>query len=265
MMIKNNKYLILRRMVQFSIILLFVGGSYFDWTVLRGNYSTAEVLGAFNLSDPYAVLQILASGFIPGTSIVVGALIVSVFYFLIRGRFFCSWVCPLNIVTDTAAWLHRILHIQPLVSAKRINRRLRYYVLALGLVISAIMGFAAFEAINPISMFHRAFIFGSLSGLLVVLFVFVFDLFILKHGWCGHLCPVGAFYSILGNFGFLKVYHTKENCTACMKCKVVCPEVEVLDIIDVRSGTINQGACTNCGRCIDKCDDDSLKFKITIK
>ena len=50
-----------------------------------------------------------------------------------------------------------------------------------------------------------------------------------------------------------------------MKCKLVCPEVEVLDIIGIKSGTINHGACSNCGRCIDVCDDDSLNFKITTK
>ena len=28
--------------------------------------------------------------------------------------------------------------------------------------------------------------------------VFFFDLFVSRRGWCGHLCPVGAFYGLLG-------------------------------------------------------------------
>ena len=264
-MIRNNKILLLRRLVQLSLLLLFMGASHFGWNILKGNYSTAEVLGLFHLSDPYFFLQILASSFIPNKEVIIGVIIVSVFYFLLRGRMFCSWVCPLNIVTDFASFLQRKLHIRPLLESKKINRSIRFYVLVLGLILSAIIGISAFELINPIAMLHRALIYGALSGLFVVFLVFLFDLFILKHGWCGHLCPVGAFYSILGRYGILKVLHTQENCTNCMKCKVVCPEIEVLDIIGVKSGTIKQGACTNCGRCIDVCDDDSLNFKITTK
>ncbi len=264
-MIKNNKILILRRLVQLSIIFLFVTGANFGWNILRGNYSTAEVLAAFNLSDPYAVLQILASGIIPNKEVFIGAGIVILFYFILRGRIFCSWVCPLNIITDIASWLQRNLHIKPLIDSHKISRSTRFYILGLGLVLSFIFGYSAFEIVNPIGMLHRAIIFGSVSGISVVVFIFLFDLLILKHGWCGHFCPVGAFYSILGKYGILKVFHIKENCTHCMKCKLVCPEIEVLKIIGVSTGTINEGACTNCGRCIDVCDDDSLNFKITTK
>jgi len=265
MMIKNSKILILRRLVQFGILLLFIGASNFSWNILKGNYSTADVLGIFNLSDPYFVIQIFSTGFIPNKEVIIGAAIIAIFYFLLRGRMFCSWVCPLNIVTDLASLLQRKLHIKPLLEEKRINRSIRYYILGLGLILSAIFGFSAFELINPISMLHRALIYGLFTGLFVVLLVFLFDLFVLKHGWCGHLCPVGAFYSVLGKYGVLKVFHIQENCTHCMKCKVVCPEIQVLDIIGIKSGTINQGACTNCGRCIDVCDDDSLNYKITTK
>jgi len=252
-------------MVQLIIMLLFIGSASLGWTILDGNLSTAEVLESFYLSDPYAIMQIVASGFIPAASVLIGGVIVVAFYFLLRGRMFCSWVCPLNFVTDSAGWLRHKLKIKPLISSKNASKNIRYYVLILGLILSAIFGFAAFEVINPISMLHRAIIFGSLSGLLVVVFIFLFDLIILKNGWCGHICPVGAFYAIIGKWGILKVFHNHENCTSCMKCKVVCPEVQVLDIIAIESGNISMGACTNCGACIDICDDDSLDFKITIK
>ncbi|RLD42723.1 MAG: quinol dehydrogenase ferredoxin subunit NapH [Bacteroidetes bacterium] len=264
-MIKNHKILILRRIVQLAIIILFIGSSVYGWKILDGNYSTAEVLGFFNLSDPYSVLQILASGFIPASSVLIGAIIITLFYFVLRGRMFCSWVCPLNFITDSAEWIREKLHIQPLIKNKDVDRNMRYYVLLMGLILSAIFGFAAFDVINPISMLHRAIIFGSLSGLFVVLFIFFFDLFILKHGWCGHICPVGAFYSFVGKWGILKVFHKHDNCTDCMKCKLVCPEVQVLDIIGLKTDNIKMGACTNCGACIDVCKDDALEFKITIK
>ena len=91
-LIQNYRYLILRRLVQLSFLLLFIGGNYFGWKVLNGNFSTALLFDYVPLSDPYAVLQILASGFIVSTDLLVGGLIVFVVYGLFAGRMFCAWV-----------------------------------------------------------------------------------------------------------------------------------------------------------------------------
>jgi len=48
-----------------------------------------------------------------------------------------------------------------------------------------------------------------------------------------------------------------------MKCKDVCPESQVLHMIGKKSITVNDIECTNCGRCIDVCGDDSLEFTIS--
>jgi len=47
-----------------------------------------------------------------------------------------------------------------------------------------------------------------------------------------------------------------------MKCKDVCPEVQVLNMIGKRSEFVVKQECTNCGRCVDVCDDDALGFNI---
>lgn len=52
---------------------------------------------------------------------------------------------------------------------------------------------AAFEWISPIGMAHREIIYGVGIGLLFLVGIFLFDLLVVKHGWCGHLGPLGAF------------------------------------------------------------------------
>ena len=47
-----------------------------------------------------------------------------------------------------------------------------------------------------------------------------------------------------------------------MKGKEVCPEVQVLGMIGKRSEDVAKAECTNCGRCVDVCDDDALGFHI---
>ncbi len=55
------RHLILRRGVQFAVLLMFFGTLHWGWEVagvplLRGNLSAAELLGVIPFADPFAVL-----------------------------------------------------------------------------------------------------------------------------------------------------------------------------------------------------------------
>ena len=258
----HYRYLILRRISQISILILFFGANSWGWKILQGNLSSSKFLSVIPMSDPYAVLQMLFAGATLAADLLLGAGIVIIFYFFIGGRSFCSWVCPINLVTDAANYLRRKLEINRVQGIKPATRNIRYWVLGLSLILSSIMGVAAFEFISPISMFHRGIVFGIGFGWAAILIIFLFDLFVLKNGWCGHVCPLGGFYSLVGKFSLIRVYHTEENCTLCMKCKVVCPEHQVLHMIGKESLPVLSGECTNCARCIEVCDDDALGFSI---
>lgn len=258
----NYRYLILRRATQIGLLLLYFGANAWGWTILMGNLSSSLFLNIVPLSDPYAALQMVAAGAILATDIIIGALIITMFYLLIGGRAFCSWVCPINLVTDAAAFLRRKLNIDSISKRQPASRNMRYWVLVLSLIISLIMGVTAFEFISPISMLHRGIIFGLGFGWAAMLIIFLFDLFVLKNGWCGYVCPLGGFYSLVGKFSLIRVHHTMENCTSCMKCKTVCPEQQVLYMIAKESVDVLSGECTNCARCIEVCDDEALGFSI---
>ncbi len=259
----NYRYLILRRFTQIGILILFFGANAWGWKILEGNLSTSKIFGMIPMSDPFAVMQMVAAGAVVATDLLIGVGVVALFYFLVGGRAFCSWVCPINMVTDSANWLRRVFDIDRAQLQKQpISRNARYWILGLSLVVSAFMGIAAFEFISPISMLHRGIVFGIGFGWAAVLIIFLFDLFVLKNGWCGHICPLGGFYSLLGKFSFIRVHHLEENCTLCMKCKVVCPEKQVLHMIGKESIPVLSGECTNCARCIEVCDDDALRFSI---
>ncbi|MEA3477052.1 MAG: quinol dehydrogenase ferredoxin subunit NapH [Bacteroidota bacterium] len=258
----GHRFLVSRRLLQVGLIILFAGGNWFGWKFLMGNYSAAYVLESFYLADPHAVLQISFAGFLVGMDLFIGALIIFLFYALIAGRAFCSWVCPINILADTVKQLRIKLHMTRTGPHPLPGKKARYYVLGMGLVLSILTGVAAFEFINPVTMLHRGIIFGFGLGWTIVAMVVLFDFAVVEHGWCGHLCPIGAFYAIPASLSLLKVKHIHENCTLCNKCKIVCPESQVLKIIGVNSGLITSGECTNCGRCIEVCDDKALKFTI---
>ncbi len=258
----NYKYLILRRITQLTLLFLYFAGNVYGWKVLTGDLSSSSLFQTVPLSDPFAVLQMLAAGATIGMNALVGAVIIALFYGVIGGRAFCSWVCPVNMVTDLANWLRRVLYLDKIERKVWVSRNIRYYMLVLALIVSFISGLAAFEIISPITILNRGVIFGFGAGAGLLVSIFLFDLFVLKNGWCGHICPLGGVHSLIGKFNVVRVEHNSDNCTLCMKCKNVCPEVQVLNMIGKRSEHVTMAECTNCGRCVDVCDDDALGFSI---
>ena len=259
------RYIILRRMTQAAVMLLFFGTVHWGWNVagrplLNGNLSGAELLGTVPMADPFAALQLFVTGHLLETEVVVGALLVLGFYGVVGGRVFCAWVCPVNMVTDLAGWLRIRLGIRDMF---HLNRNIRYVVLVLALLLSALAGVAAFEWVSPISMLHRELIFGMGLGWTAVLGVFLFDLLVLKHGWCGHVCPLGAFYALVGKLAPLRVRFDAPTCTHCGECAKVCPEPQVLNLRQAaEAGMIASGECSNCGRCLPVCPEDTLHFDL---
>ncbi|NOX15179.1 MAG: 4Fe-4S binding protein, partial [Epsilonproteobacteria bacterium] len=130
------KYLISRRVVQISIILLFLSGNYYGWKVLAGNLSSSSIFGLIPLSDPYAVLQMFVAGAVVSSNLLIGAVIILLFYGLLGGRAFCSWVCPVNIITDGANWTRRKFGFDMVAKKQPSSRSLRYWVIVISLIIS---------------------------------------------------------------------------------------------------------------------------------
>lgn len=256
---KSYRFLISRRLVQIALLVLFWGANVYGWNVLRGNFSAATIANTIPLTDPFAFLQMLFSGFLGATDLFVGGVVVFLVYAIFAGRSFCSWVCPVNLVSDSARYLNSKFNFG---SSLKISRKIRYIVMALALVLSSILGLSAFEIISPIGILHRGIIFGMGGAWAIIGGLFLFDLAITKNGWCGHICPVGAFYAITTPYSLLTVNHKKDNCTHCMKCFQVCPEKQVLDIVGKSSGLIKSGECTNCARCIEVCEDSALRFTL---
>jgi ferredoxin-type protein NapH len=259
------RYLILRRLTQFSILAMFFGTARYGWEVagrplLTGNLSASEFLGVIPMADPFAVLQQLLTLHVLDKEVLIGAAIILGFYALIGGRAFCSWVCPVNLVTDAAAWLRNKLRVPDFCN---LSRSVRMWALFLSLVLSALLGVAAFEWVSPISMLHREVVFGVGLGLTAILGIFLFDLLVVKHGWCGHLCPLGAFYCLVGCVTQLRVRFEDKSCTRCVECVRVCPEPQVLNFKKAAEyGMVASGDCTCCARCITICPENSLSFDL---
>ena len=258
----RQRWLFLRRISQLAIVALFLSGPWFDVWLIKGSLSASLLLDRVPLADPLLVVQTMLAGHWPYVTALIGALLVVLFYLLVGGRVFCSWVCPVNLVTDAAAWLRRRLGIK---TGRVPDANTRYWLLAGILLATAASGTLVWEWVNPVSLTQRALVFGLGGSLWAAAGIFVYDLFVAQRGWCGHLCPVGAFYGVLGRTALLRVSAARRSaCDDCLDCFVVCPEPQVIRPALKQDGQthplILSGSCTNCGRCIDVCDRQVFKM-----
>lgn len=260
---RAHRYLLLRRLTQLALLALFLTGPLLGVWIFKGTIASSVLVDVVPLTDPLILLQGLVARHWPEATAFIGAGIVLAVYLLTGGRSFCSWVCPINPVADGAAWLRRRLGID---KGPVLRRATRWFVLVMVLLVSAATGTIAWELINPVTAAWRAAVFGAGLGLISVAAIFLFDLFVARDGWCGHVCPVGAFYGLVGQAALLRVAAPgRARCDDCLDCFAVCPESHV--IVPALRGdklghgpVIRSGDCTVCGRCVDVCPEQVFAF-----
>lgn len=255
-----NRWWIPRRITQLSILGL-IASPLLGMTFFRGNLAAADLFGA-PLADPLAFLQALIGGRVLVLSYLGSALLVTAFYFVLGGRSFCGWICPVGLITELGDKLRRRLGSGGETMPLAANRW------SLGLVLSAVglTGTPLFEVLSPIGIISRAIAFMSLMPLLVLGAILLVEVAVARRVWCRSLCPLGGFYSILARFSPLRVGFIKERCTDCGDCLMVCPVEEVLaPSLERGALQVAAGDCNRCLACIDSCHTNALKIDLFYK
>jgi ferredoxin-type protein NapH len=260
---RAQRWLVLRRASQAGVLGLFLLGPWTGVWIMTGDLAASRALDLVPLTDPLVLLQSLLAGHVPQATALLGAAFVLTFYALAGGRVYCAWVCPLNVVTDAAAWLRRGLGLR---GGATFSRRTRTALLAGVFVGAYATGTLAWELVNPVTGVFRGLLFGMGYAWAVLAAIFALDAFVGARAWCGHLCPVGAFYGLIGETAVVRVSAARRaECNDCLDCHAVCPEPQVIGpalhgTAHGRGPVILAGACTNCGRCIDVCNRNVFEF-----
>lgn len=249
----NFKWWPIRRSVQFGTVALIASPLYWPG-LFRGNLSSGELFG-LNLADPLAFFQATLASRLFVPSFFVAAVIVAAFYFVVGGRTFCGWVCPVGLITELMDKLRCRLGTGRRTFPLSGTRWSLWTVIA----VSLLAGVPLFEIVSPIGMAARAIMFSSWQPLFFLLAIVVVEVAIARRIWCRSLCPVGGLYALLGRFSPLKIGFTKDRCTACGACSEVCPVEEVLEPSLVHGARqVVSGDCIRCGDCSDVCPTRAL-------
>ncbi|WP_413891066.1 4Fe-4S binding protein [Candidatus Aalborgicola defluviihabitans] len=116
---QRNRWLLARRASQLLVLALFLLGPWAGVWLARGSLASGELFGVLRLTDPLVALQTLLARHMLEGSVLGGAVIVAVLYTAFGGRSYCAWVCPVNPVTDLAAWLRGKLRLPSFCATPR--------------------------------------------------------------------------------------------------------------------------------------------------
>jgi len=271
---KIFSYRMKRWILVIAIHLLFFLSFAIDIQTLEGTLSGSRFLG-FHLIDLYTNMQLaLATYHIP-INMVIGTVTIVVFYMLVGGRSYCSWVCPYGLLSEIGEKWHNMLVTKKIIKERKFDHRVRYIFWAIFLITAFTSGYMVFETINVVGIMSRAIAYGWSLGLVWVLVVLAFEVFYSRRAWCTYICPIGTTYGMIGKVSALRI-EWNDNCDHCMVCHDVCFENQVLEITKAKYDKqreekgitkeyITGADCTLCGRCIDVCHEDALSFDFRLK
>jgi len=213
-------------------------------------------LGGVEVADPLAA-AIAASATHGG--VLLTAALIPLLLTLLLGRVFCGWICPARLPVELAAWFRRRTKRRFTVSLPWLGW-VKYGVLAVGLLLSAFLGWNLLALIFPPAIMERETLFlisyGMLGwGALFVLGAFIADLFVDGGAWCRGFCPGGALYSLVGRAAPVRIDVHEDRCVGCHHCNEVCPLG-----LEPESGADLE--CDRCGLCQTVCKSNALTYQI---
>ena len=233
-----------------------------DLDIIKGNTWSVTFWG-LQLSDPLAVVNQVATSLSVYTPFLLTALI-PIILTIVFGRFFCGWICPATLLyelnSNLSDWLHRLGFR---TGKRQFDKRMKYLVLAAGLVLSAFTGAILVAAIYPPAIIGREIYYaialgGFGAGSIFFAVTLLFDLLVSRRGFCRYLCPGGALYSLLGRYRLLRIQRVVKSCNDCALCNVVCEFG-----LDPLHDDFGQ-ECNNCTACIAVCPTDALTFEFKL-
>ena len=234
-----------------------------DLDVLKGNTWSGRLFG-LELSDPLAVLGQIAAQLKIYVPFLLTALIPIVFTIFL-GRFYCGWLCPATLIYELVDKVSVYLRRAGFpVGGRRLDTRLKYLVLVVGVGLSALLGTVAFSAIYPPAIIGREVYYyiafsGFGVGAVFFLVSLIFDVLVARRGFCRYLCPGGALYALLGRYRLLRIQRRVTECNDCTLCDQECQFG-----LHPMSDHFGQ-ECNNCTACIAVCPTDALVFQMAWK
>jgi polyferredoxin len=198
------------------------------------------------------------------SGLIIFLVILSTAILLKRG--FCSWVCPIGLLTEYLNRLHRFIFRKDIKIPRWLDyplRSLKYLLLFFFLWAIIIQMnvrdldyfiYSPYNMVADIKMLHfftniSAFAFWVLVALLVLSIL-------VRNFWCRYLCPYGALLGGLSFVSIFKIHRNENTCTQCHQCTRTCP----VDIKVHKTTGVISDECHACLKCVAVCPEKDTLY-----
>lgn len=257
---------------------------------LVGGLAGSLVFGWVNILDLFAFAESLLSS--RSISLVaVYAVAPIVLAYLILGRVFCGWICPLDLVFRGIDRLKRRggrasassteptsapAGDFPIPPRPKKSEAWKGILIPMGFLAAAALTQTPFFTayVSPITNFYRSLYSGFFyaaglpgeTSVLVVSILILAAFFLLEYFrprlWCRNLCPVGRAYGLFNRLSLLHLEFNPRECNSCRSCEEAC-YMGVRILSSPAREKIRDSSCILCGRCVESCP--SQKTTLTLR
>lgn len=192
---------------------------------------------------------------------------------------FCSWVCPVGLISEMVGNIGDYLVNQKYSPFKFLKKNeedkkevpirlklhpfLDYPLRSLKYLLLAFFIYAVFFQMSPMDI--RQFVESPYNkvadikmmkfftdidafGLWTIVILFGLSIF-LRGFWCRYLCPYGALVGLFSLAGPAKIRRDEDICISCGKCAQACPSFIKVDTVK----QVISDECSGCLDCVDVC------------
>ena len=194
---------------------------------------------------------------------------------LVAGRFFCGWMCAFGSMGDFIYHFPRFVFRQKKVrkyipdAADHILKWVKYGVLFIFVVliwglqiVSIPTGTDPWEFFGMLVSFGNWPSFTTLAESWIlaaaILLGIMIASFFVERFFCRYLCPLGAYFSIIGRLRPVTIRKERSKCAKCRLCSVKCSMGIPLDQMD----RVTTGECINCMECVRVCPSSNAHLDL---
>ncbi|AEM39187.1 polyferredoxin [Pyrolobus fumarii 1A] len=281
----RGKYTLLRRSMQVALLLLFATQVLFHGAIIEGSLASSRILKTIPMLDIFAWLEQLVASHQATLESIIAVLVVFTLYSVL-GRFFCGWVCPMDMlfsIFERKLATPRSPRFARPHEAGRLEKLVPVAAMIAFLLLSVVFAQPFFTTISPIAGTTK--LAATLVGILynvpgatislaiawvtttlaaLAINIVAERVFGVKRLWCRFICPAGNIFGhVMNKYSLLTVKTVASNrCTFCQLCSVVCPMTIDVANIAKRGEDIRDYRCFRCGRCVEVCPERVLALTI---
>ncbi len=263
-----------RRFVLLGIIILFLL-QFLKVKVLVGGLTGSLAVWFVKLIDVFAYFESLIASKDFTTTALLAVVPVAAVY-LIFGRSFCGWVCPMDFLYEMVDKIRGNRQWAIGDRVKMISPKIGYGIAGALLIVSGLLSIPFFT--NYIS--HLTNFFRLLTGSVFFALNLPFEPTVLAYSgsiiimllgleyffprlWCRVLCPVGKTYGIFNKISLLRLVFIEGECGECSLCDQKC-YMRVNIARNIGESGLRDTNCIYCGRCVEGCETKGRLIKIKL-